>query len=467
VSPAAGLRAVILAGGRGTRLAPYTSVLPKPLMPVGDRAILELVVEQLSDCGIGDVTFCVGYLSHLIRAVFDNHHDRTIPIRYVQEEAALGTAGPLRLVEGLDDTFIVMNGDVLTNIDYGDLVRFHREQGNMLTIATRDRSIKIDYGVLHLEDGGYERITGYREKPQIVSTVSMGIYVLEPEALAYVPDGQHFDIPDLVQALLAEGHPLGAYRYDGLWFDIGREEDYQQAVAAWFEQDKPEPAAQNGTATLDSIGVAVNGSGNGNGHKTNGNGNGNGHQANGNGNGHKTNGNGNGHHANGNGNGHANDNGHAAMTKDQLRETISRVPSPVTIVTTSVDGRAHGTTVSSFQALSADPPLITIALKRSSDLLGLLEQSREFVVNLLTAGQEELGRSCAQKGDDKLAGVALEEVDGLPRIQGAAGWISCEVRDFLDGGDHVLVVGEVTANETVENAPPLVYHRRRFVELAP
>jgi NDP-mannose synthase len=456
VSPASGLRAVILAGGRGTRLAPYTSVLPKPLMPVGDRAILELVVEQLADCGIGDVTFCVGYLSHLIRAVFDNHRDRTVPIRYVQEEAALGTAGPLRLVEGLDDTFIVMNGDVLTNIDYGDLVRFHREQGNMLTIATRDRSIKIDYGVLHLEDGGYERITGYREKPQIVSTVSMGIYVLEPEALAYVPDGRPFDIPDLVQALLADGHPLGAYRYDGLWFDIGREEDYQQAVAAWFEQDEAEPAAATSTATLDSIGVAVNGNGNGH-HASIENGNGNGHHAS------NGNGNGNGHHANGNGNG----NGHAAMTKTELRETMSRVPSAVTIVTTSVDGRAHGTTVSSFQSLSADPPLITIALKRSSDLLGLLEESRRFVVNLLAAGQEELGRSCAQKGEDKLADVALEEVDGLPRIQGAAGWISCEVRDFLEGGDHVIVVGEVTDNGTVDGAPPLVYHRRRFVELAP
>jgi NDP-mannose synthase len=231
------MKTFILAGGRGTRLAPYTSVLPKPLMPVGDRAILELVVEQLSDCGIGDVTFCVGYLSHLIRAVFDNHHDRTIPIRYVQEEAALGTAGPLRLVEGLDDTFIVMNGDVLTNIDYGDLVRYHREQGNMLTIATRDRSIKIDYGVLHLEDGGYERIKGYREKPQIVSTVSMGIYVLEPWVLRHVPAGERFDFPDLVQALLVSGKQVGAYRFDGIWFDIGRQEDYQRAVEAWSRHE--------------------------------------------------------------------------------------------------------------------------------------------------------------------------------------------------------------------------------------
>jgi NDP-sugar pyrophosphorylase family protein/flavin reductase (DIM6/NTAB) family NADH-FMN oxidoreductase RutF len=454
-----GTRAVILAGGRGTRLAPYTSVLPKPLMPVGDRAILELVVEQLADCGIGDVTFCVGYLSHLIRAVFDNRENGRVSIRYVQEEAALGTAGPLRLVDGLDDTFIVMNGDVLTNIDYGDVLRHHREQGNALTIATRDRSINIDYGVLYVADGGAARITGFREKPHIVSTVSMGIYVLEPEVLRYVPEDRPFDIPDLVHALLADGERLGAYRYDGLWFDIGRAEDYQQAVAAWFAQDAADAAAQpshangNGSGspvvTLDSIGVAVNGTGNG-------------HHAKWNGDGHHANGNGNGHHpATGNGN------GHGAMSREELRDTISRVPSAVTIVTTMVDDRAHGTTVSSFQWLSADPPLVTVALKRSSDLLGLLDQSRRFVVNLLAAGQEELGHACAQKGDDKLAGAAVDEVDGLPRIQGAAGWISCDVRNFIEGGDHVLVVGEVTANESVDGAPPLVYHRRRFVELAP
>jgi NDP-sugar pyrophosphorylase family protein/flavin reductase (DIM6/NTAB) family NADH-FMN oxidoreductase RutF len=481
-----GLRAVILAGGRGTRLAPYTSVLPKPLMPVGDRAILELVVEQLADCGIHDVTFCVGYLSHLIRAVFDNQHNGRVPIRYVQEDAALGTAGPLRLVEGLDDTFIAMNGDVLTNLDYGDLVRYHREQGNMLTIATRDRSIKIDYGVLHLEESGHERITGYHEKPQIVSTVSMGIYVIEPEALRYVPEGVPFDIPDLVQALLADGHPLGAYRYDGLWFDIGREEDYQQAVSAWFDQGAAAqaPAAAD-VVTLDAIGVSANGNGhghaaNGNGHgHLNGNGhvNGHGHAANGNGHGHL---NGNGHvntngtsHVNGNGNGHVNGNGNGnghhqdPVMQEDLRETLSRVPSAVTIVTTSVEGRAHGTTVSSFTSLSAEPPLITIALKRSSDLLGMLEASGKFVVNLLTAGQEELGRLCAQKGEDKLADVALDEADGLPRIHGAAGWLSCDVREFLEGGDHVIVVGEVTSSEAVDGAAPLVYHRRRFLELAP
>jgi NDP-sugar pyrophosphorylase family protein len=143
--------AIILAGGKGTRLAPYTSILPKPLMPVGDRAILELVVDQLAATGVRKVSFCVGYLAHLIRAVFDQREKGDVEIAYVHESEALGTAAPLRLVEGLDSTFIVMNGDVLTTIDYGDLVSYHRASGNVLTIATHERSIKIDYGMLHLD----------------------------------------------------------------------------------------------------------------------------------------------------------------------------------------------------------------------------------------------------------------------------------------------------------------------------
>jgi NDP-sugar pyrophosphorylase family protein len=235
-------KAVVLAGGRGTRLAPYTSVLPKPLMPVGDRAILELVVEQLEASSITDITFCVGYLAHLIRAVFDNRENGHVAISYVHEHEALGTAGPLHLVPGLTDTFIVMNGDVLTDLDYAELVEHHRAQGNALTIATHERSIKIDYGVLHLDGhlGGTElggRIVGYDEKPEIVSTVSMGIYVLEPSVLGYVPAGDRFDFPDLVQALLKAGKQVGAYRFDGIWFDIGRQDDYERAVNAWSRHE--------------------------------------------------------------------------------------------------------------------------------------------------------------------------------------------------------------------------------------
>jgi NDP-mannose synthase len=224
------LRAVVLAGGRGTRLAPYTSVLPKPLMPVGDRAILEIVVDQLGACGVKQISFCVGYLAHLIRAVFEQTHV-DVDISYVHEEEALGTAAPLRLVGDLNETFLVMNGDVLTTLDYAELVRFHRENGHVLTIATHERHIKINYGMLHIDDSS--RVSDFEEKPEIISPVSMGIYVMEPSVIDYIPVGTYFDFPDLVRELLAANVPIGAYRYDGIWFDIGRHEDYEEAVEAW------------------------------------------------------------------------------------------------------------------------------------------------------------------------------------------------------------------------------------------
>jgi NDP-mannose synthase len=238
-------RAVILAGGRGTRLAPFTSVLPKPLMPIGERAILELVVERLESCGIVDITLCVGYLSHLIRAVLESRDNDRVHIRYVLEQYPLGTAGPLRLVDGLDDTFVVMNGDVLTDLDYSELLAYHVSQQNIVTIATHARSIKIDYGVVRFDDDGngngngegrkaaHQRVTGYVEKPEYVSPVSMGIYVFEPSVFDYIAPDEPSDFPDLVQALLRAEQPVGAYFHDGIWFDIGRQDDYTQAVEAW------------------------------------------------------------------------------------------------------------------------------------------------------------------------------------------------------------------------------------------
>jgi NDP-sugar pyrophosphorylase family protein len=229
-------KTVVLAGGRGTRLAPYTSVLPKPLMPVGDRAILEVVVEQLEEAGIIDIHFCVGYLAHLIQAVFENRENGHVKITYIHERDALGTAAPLRLVDGLDDTFIVMNGDVLATLDYRKLVHYHRQQGNALTIATHKRTIQIDYGMLHLDVTS--RVMEFEEKPTIASPVSMGIYVMEPRVIDFIPEKGYFDFPDLVRALLQAGEPVGAYMHDGLWFDIGRQEDYERAIDAW-EAAKP------------------------------------------------------------------------------------------------------------------------------------------------------------------------------------------------------------------------------------
>lgn len=227
-----GVRAIILAGGRGRRLAPYTSVLPKPLMPVGDRAIIEITVDRLIESGVREITLCVGYLAHLIEAVFTSRQ-RVAQLQYVREEEPLGTAGPLRLVPGLDGTFLVMNGDLLTDLDFRDLVELHRASGNLITIATHERRNTVDYGVLHVGEGSSPRLLRYEEKPETTLTVSMGIYVLEPEVLQYVPTAGYFDFPHLVQELLDRDLPVGTYPFAGAWLDIGRRDDYEKALAHW------------------------------------------------------------------------------------------------------------------------------------------------------------------------------------------------------------------------------------------
>jgi len=236
-APLSDVNVVILAGGKGKRLAPYTSVLPKPLMPIGERAILDVVVRQLSSYGYDRLTFAVGYLAHLIKAVFGDGSEWDVSIEYHEESQPLGTAGPLALIEGLDDTFLAMNGDVLTTLDYAQLMEVHRRAGNMMTVATHRRTVHVEYGVLHTDGaaGATDRITGYVEKPELPYTVSMGVYVLEPAALDYIPEGVRFDVPDLVLALLRAGEPVGSYLFDGYWLDIGRHDDYQQALADYEE----------------------------------------------------------------------------------------------------------------------------------------------------------------------------------------------------------------------------------------
>ncbi len=225
-------RAVILAGGRGSRLAPYTTVLPKPLLPVGDRAILDVVVRQLRRAGFDELTIAVGHLAHLIAAVFGDGAAHDVRIEYHEERTPRGTAGPLATISGLDETFLMLNGDVLTTLDYRALMEFHQAAGNALTIATHRREIYVDYGVLHVDDG---RVIGYEEKPTLYYTVSMGVYALEPRVRRFVPDDRQFDLPDLVLALLEAGEPVGAYAYDGYWLDIGRHDDYEQAIAEFDE----------------------------------------------------------------------------------------------------------------------------------------------------------------------------------------------------------------------------------------
>lgn len=230
-------RAVILAGGKGSRLGPYTTVLPKPLLPVGDQAILSVVVHQLRELGFTDLTLAVGYLAHLVRAVMGNGSDLGVNITYADEREPLGTVGPLPRIENLDDSFIVMNGDILTSLDYADLIDLHRESGNVLTIASHRRTVRSDYGVLRLDgDVGKTRaVTGFEEKPETHHVVSMGVYAMEPRALDYIDRDTHLDFPDLVLRLVEAKEPVGSYLFDGYWLDIGRHEDYERAIAEFGE----------------------------------------------------------------------------------------------------------------------------------------------------------------------------------------------------------------------------------------
>jgi len=222
------MRAVILAGGRGTRLRPYTTVFPKPLMPIGDMPILEIVIRQLRRAGITDIVMAVGHLAELLEAYFGDGSRLDVRIVYSREETPLGTAGPLALIPGLNETFLVMNGDVLTTIDYIALIAAHRRSGALSTIATHRRDVKIDLGVIETEASG--RLTDYIEKPTYHYRVSMGIYVFEPAVLDYIPPGQRFDFPELILRLLRASQTVQSYPFDGYWLDIGRPDDYEQAI---------------------------------------------------------------------------------------------------------------------------------------------------------------------------------------------------------------------------------------------
>lgn len=223
------MKTVILAGGKGTRLAPYTTIFPKPLVPIGDRPILEIIIRQLARQGLGDILLSVGHLGELIEAYFQNGH-RNIPglqLEYFREKQPLGTAGSLAMIPGLDETFLVMNGDILTTLNYPALIRHHREHRSALTIAMHQKDVKIDLGVLETNETG--ELTSYQEKPLYSFRVSMGIYVYEPHVLQYIPKGQYFDFPDLVRLLLNKGERIAGYPSQDYWLDIGRREDYELA----------------------------------------------------------------------------------------------------------------------------------------------------------------------------------------------------------------------------------------------
>jgi len=220
--------AVVLAGGRGTRLRPYTTILPKPLVPIGDEfSILEIVLRQLVHRGFGRATLAIGHQGALIQAVVGDGSQWGIEVDYTTENEPLGTIGPLvGILDRLPEHFLVLNGDVLTDLDYADVLRDHAQAGGSLTIATYQRQVDVDFGVLQVEG---DVVVGFEEKPKLGYSVSMGVYGLSRGTLASYPVGRPLGFDQLVLDLLGGGKRPHAYHFDGYWLDIGRPDDYDRA----------------------------------------------------------------------------------------------------------------------------------------------------------------------------------------------------------------------------------------------
>ncbi len=224
------MKAVILAGGKGTRLKPYTVVFPKPLVPINNKPILEIVIEQLAQHGITELILAVGHLSELLQAFFGDGSKYGIKIEYSREDNPLGTAGPLlKVKDKLNETFLMMNGDILTDLDYSKLIEYHKTNHAVATIALNRRNVFVDYGVVQTDENS--KLTAWIEKPKIDYLVSMGIYILNPETLRYIPPDQAFDLPELIKGLINDNKFVQGFVYDGYWLDIGRPEDYEKALS--------------------------------------------------------------------------------------------------------------------------------------------------------------------------------------------------------------------------------------------
>ncbi len=232
------MKTVILAGGKGVRMRPLTYTIPKPLLPIGEKPILEAIIERLRAQGLRELIIAVGYRAELIETFARDGAHLGVSIEYVRETQPLGTGGPLALVRAqcalpAGEPLLVMNGDILTDIDMRALVDAHRHAGRALTVATREFQLKHPYGVIEV-DG--DRITGIVEKPKVTDIISAGIYVLDPAALELVPPATFFDMPDLVNALLATGRDVGAYPFDDEWLAIDSIDQLEDAARMLAER---------------------------------------------------------------------------------------------------------------------------------------------------------------------------------------------------------------------------------------
>jgi NDP-mannose synthase len=236
------MKVVIQAGGKGTRLRPYTMILPKPLMPVGSKPVLEIALKWLRRNGLRDIYITTGYLGNLIQGVCGNGSQWDLDIRYTEELEPLGTIGALSLLrDELDSTFLVINGDVLTDLNIPAFVTCHRQGRSAVTIATARRTVRIDFGILEDHEG---KVVHFMEKPTLTHSVSMGVYCMEPEVLKHIPTGAPFGFDDLMACMLARDLPVHIFPHDGIWLDIGRIEDFQQAQSLTLTTDEMPPAFQ-------------------------------------------------------------------------------------------------------------------------------------------------------------------------------------------------------------------------------
>jgi NDP-sugar pyrophosphorylase family protein len=220
-------RAIILAGGKGTRLKPYTIALPKPLVPIGEKPILEIIIQRLIKNGFTHITLTVNHQADIIKAFFGDGTKWGIKIDYSLEEKPLSTMGPLSLIKDLPENFLIMNGDVLSDIDFSNLMKEHIAKNSIFTISSFKREQRSDYGVLEIGDD--KSLTGFKEKPVVVYDVSMGIYVANKRILEYIPYNKSYGFDQLMLDLIANDDPAKVIRHNGYWLDIGRPEDYTKA----------------------------------------------------------------------------------------------------------------------------------------------------------------------------------------------------------------------------------------------
>jgi NDP-sugar pyrophosphorylase family protein len=222
------MKAIILAGGKGTRLKPYTTVIPKPLVPLGEKPILEILLERLKLEGVHEVVICLNHFAEIIKAYFGNGSRIGLKIDYSHEDQPLGTVGPIKLLHDLPKNFLVMNGDLLTNLPFRQLYEYHIQNGALLTVSTYARQVKIDFGVINI-DPAKNVAVGFREKPSYNFDVSMGVYAMNRNVLDFVPDHTFFGFDNLMLTLLEKASPVKIFPYSGYWLDIGRPEDYEKA----------------------------------------------------------------------------------------------------------------------------------------------------------------------------------------------------------------------------------------------